>query len=98
MLKARCQHKRPASSRGKTAFGFAQDAALTKPYVVSGLELVARNDYTKNISEYLFSPALKDRPKTAARPSSSRQSKRVEKIEREIESQKARREKLAEDL
>ena len=68
----RCAHKRP-STPGKThqsgVFAFASSTinntpAKRKVNIVENVTLVASNDYTKNISELVFSPSVYVRPQT----------------------------------
>jgi hypothetical protein len=70
-MTARCTHKRPVTPgmlrRSSGAFSFANSTntpAKKKINVIESVTLVAAHDYTKNISELVFSPAVYKRPQT----------------------------------
>jgi hypothetical protein len=71
-LDAICPHRRPESQLNRkstmnqsNSFAFASGLRNSREVrVIEQPILVAVADYTKNISEYLFSPGLKKRPET----------------------------------
>ena len=67
--------------------------------IIDHVTLVAANDYTKNISELVFSPAVYARPQTTigGRKMPVKAS-RYREIEGELKNERERRSKLAEDV
>jgi hypothetical protein len=82
-LDAICPHRRPESQLNRksmmnqsNSFAFASGLRNSREVrVIEQPVLVAVADYTKNISEYLFSPGLKKRSETAAKAPRSKTSR-----------------------
>lgn len=69
---SRCTHLRPHSTLNPQATqrsGFFSNMSGTSAYVVDRVEVVRTNDYTKNISSSIFSPALTHSAKLAKKAS-----------------------------
>lgn len=74
-MNSRCSHQKPTSTMhhtvGSTNKGFSFAKLPNQPIVakheIPNVTLVATNDYTKNISSFIFSPSLDHHPKMADR-------------------------------
>lgn len=74
-MNSRCSHQKPTSSMHHTVgtnnqgFSFAKlpSQPIVARHEIPEVTLVATNDYTKNISSFIFSPSLDQHPPSANR-------------------------------
>lgn len=85
-MNSRCSHQRTANTMNQSVVGTQNKgfnyAKNNQPYAaqhdIPKVTLVATNDYTKNISSFIFSPSLDTRPQTANRYKTSYQTPKKE--------------------